>query len=258
MKLFNNSVTRALWCIVRKVILRKMTFHIVFPLMTFVVGVICSRTVLNGIIQTGTSWAHSANGAFESVGIAYRIDLPDYSPPRATQIEEKSEVDFELMDASLLPDRDSLPTEDSSPYVLTDDMMSKAGDKRIQDMITGILPAVWKTESSGEMFAIGDTGLEHVAYGPLQVRQPVCDDLERLFGVVIDPADCNGDWNLSEYAYRLYVGYWGSQYEKQSGKTATPAILARIWNGGPTGHSKTATVKYVEKLKGFQADLTSN
>jgi hypothetical protein len=259
MKLFNNSVTRALWCITRTVILRKMTFHIMFPLVTFVAGVICSRTVLNSVVQTGMSWAHSANGTFESVGITYRIDLPDNSPPRATPIEEQGQGEkLELMDASLLPELESLPFSGGTAYVITEDMKSSAGGTRIQDMITGILPAVWQTESSGELFAIGDNGLEHKAYGPLQVRQPVCDDLERLFGVSIDPKDCDGNWNLSEYAYRLYVGYWGSQYEKQSGKKVTPEVLARIWNGGPTGHAKTATVKYAEKFKGFQADLTSN
>lgn len=129
----------------------------------------------------------------------------------------------------LLPSLTDYPKLEGLPSI-EGDVLELAGGHRMQQLITGILPAIEQVESSGRQELIGDNGL---AYGPLQVRHEPCEDLRERFGIEVNPADCNGNYALSEYVVRLYLGYWGIQHELRTGKVATAKDLCRTWNGGP-------------------------
>lgn len=130
----------------------------------------------------------------------------------------------------LLPSLRDYPKPADNLPPIEGDILELAGGHRMQQLITSILPAIEQVESSGRQELIGDNGL---AYGPLQVRHEPCEDLRDRFGIEVNPADCNGNYALSEYVVRLYLGYWGIQHELRTGKVATAKDLCRTWNGGP-------------------------
>ena len=53
----------------------------------------------------------------------------------------------------------------------------------------------------------------------------------------------------SKEMFYIYVGHYARYYTKTYGKLATDEIKARIWNGGPTGWNKMATISYWKKVK---------
>jgi len=103
-----------------------------------------------------------------------------------------------------------------------------------------ILNAIQKVETGGcenPSEAVGDGGR---AIGPLQIHRAYWQD-----AVEFDPSiggkyeDCK---DLA-YARRIVVAYWTRYAPNWSSET-----LARVHNGGPKGHRKTATVKYWGKV----------
>lgn len=101
-------------------------------------------------------------------------------------------------------------------------------------------------ESSGNARAVGDKHLKNKAYGPLQVRQLVCDDINKRFGTAYKAEQCLGNLPLSITIFKKYVTMWGT--EKRLGREPTDDDYARIWNGGPNGWKWNATQKYIAKV----------
>lgn len=96
-------------------------------------------------------------------------------------------------------------------------------------------------ESSGRTGPIlGDGG---AALGPLQIHRACWQDAN-LPGKYEDCADL-------EYSKRVFRAYM-SRYatSRRIGRAVTDEDRARIWNGGPNGYKKSATVKYWNKVKG--------
>jgi hypothetical protein len=85
--------------------------------------------------------------------------------------------------------------------------------------------------------AIGDAGL---AIGALQIHRAVVVDANRIAGTSYTHAQMT-----NRVAARRVCEIYLSRYA--AGKTNEEA--ARIWNGGPTGHKKSATVSYWNKVK---------
>jgi hypothetical protein len=129
----------------------------------------------------------------------------------------------------LLPLSGRYPQIDGQPRI-DGDILELAGGHRMQELISGILASIEQVESSGCLTLVGDNGK---AFGPLQVRREPCEDLAQFFGITVDPKACNGNYELSEYVVRLYLGYWGVQHEMRTGQAATAEVLCRTWNGGP-------------------------
>ena len=97
-------------------------------------------------------------------------------------------------------------------------------------------------ESGGNDWAVGDHHLRQKAYGPLQIRQPVCDDINRHYGTHYRAEQCRGNRALS---IRLAQAYWGIYAtKKRLGRAPTALDRAGIWNGGPNGHRRVSTSKY--------------
>lgn len=109
-----------------------------------------------------------------------------------------------------------------------------------------LLLALATVESNNEPEAINR---EERAYGILQIRQPVLDDVNKkhglqLFGFTL--SDCLNP-RTSQFVFKLYINMWAT--ESRLGRIPTDEDIARIWNGGPNGHKKASTIPYWLKVK---------
>lgn len=108
-----------------------------------------------------------------------------------------------------------------------------------------LINALIQVESSGKADAIGDGGN---AVGILQIWPAVIEDVNRVYKVKYTLSERKNPV-LSKQICRLYLKHYGKYYTKKTGKTPTNQVLARIWNGGPAGYKKEATVEYWNKVK---------
>lgn len=109
-------------------------------------------------------------------------------------------------------------------------------------IIKGLIPV----ESNGNDNAIGDLHLSQKAYGPLQIREPVCIDVNRKYGTNYKATDMLGNRPLSIDVCKKYLGIYAT--EKAIGRPVTDQDRARIWNGGPTGWKRSTTLAYWKKV----------
>ena len=105
-----------------------------------------------------------------------------------------------------------------------------------------LLDVLWDVESSKKTGAvIGDNGKAH---GPYQIHQPYWQDsgIGGTFPTVVYDKG-NAERCINGYMTRYAKEAWTSEasfnYEK----------VARIHNGGPSGHTKEATLPYWGKVK---------
>jgi len=106
-------------------------------------------------------------------------------------------------------------------------------------MITEILiAAIILVESGGNNLAVGDEGK---AIGCLQIHKEVIDDVNRVYRTNYVWPDSAFDRLFSVAICRLYLKHYAPAH-------ATSKQLARIWNGGPKGYKKSATLKYWNKV----------
>jgi len=110
-----------------------------------------------------------------------------------------------------------------------------------------LIDALIQVESNGNLFAVGDLNLKDKAYGCLQIRQPVCIDVNRAFGTKHNAIDMLGNKELSVWIFTKYMELYAT--EKNIGGPVTDEHRARIWNGGPSGFKRASTLGYWEKVK---------
>jgi hypothetical protein len=110
-------------------------------------------------------------------------------------------------------------------------------DERDQVNLGPLIAALITVESNGRDNAIGDAGL---AIGALQIHRAVVVDANRIAGTSYTHQQMT-----NRVAARRVCEIYLSRYA--AGKTNEEA--ARIWNGGPTGHRKPATISYWNKVK---------
>ena len=106
-----------------------------------------------------------------------------------------------------------------------------------------LLGAICEVESNGDCSKIGKVG----ELGCYQIRECFWTDaLEHdpsIGGEYEDVID-------REYAEKCIHAYWDRYAtEKRLGRPVTDEDRARMHNGGPNGHKKTATIKYWNKIK---------
>lgn len=110
-----------------------------------------------------------------------------------------------------------------------------------------LVEALIAVESAGNDYALGDTNLPDHAYGCLQIRQPLCDDIYRRYGLQYSAESCQGNRQLSLKIFGLYMDMYAT--EGRLGHVPTDEDKARIWNGGPSGWRRKSTVPYWNKVK---------
>ena len=103
--------------------------------------------------------------------------------------------------------------------------------------ISNLISALIIVESSGNDLAVGDGGK---AIGPLQIHRGVVLDVNRITG---------SNYRHSEMTNRAQARAVCEAYLKHYGKGASTEQLARRWNGGPRGDTKTATEAYWRKVQ---------
>lgn len=97
---------------------------------------------------------------------------------------------------------------------------------------SALISALIAVESGGQDMAIGDGNR---ARGPLQIHKAVVEDVNRFAGTSYSWQGMTNRVAARQVCY-LYL----QRYAKGSSNEEA----ARIWNGGPTGPSKTATKAY--------------
>lgn len=107
-----------------------------------------------------------------------------------------------------------------------------------------LLSSIITVESNGKVDAVGDGGK---AIGILQIHACVIVDVNRVHGTSYSLDDRKNPDKSLDIAY-LYLSHWGKSYHRKTGKAPTTETLSRIWNGGPNGWKKEATVKYWNKV----------
>jgi len=103
--------------------------------------------------------------------------------------------------------------------------------------ISNLISALIIVESSGNDLAIGDGGK---AIGPLQIHKAVIVDVNRITG---------SNYRHQDMTNRAQARAVCEAYLRHYGKGATTEQLARRWNGGPKGDTKTSTEAYWAKVK---------
>lgn len=105
------------------------------------------------------------------------------------------------------------------------------------------IEALIMVESGGCSYAIGDGGN---AVGCLQISKSVVDDVNQVSSVKYSYMD---RYNVakSKEMCRIYLNRYATR--KRLGHDPTYEDMARIWNGGPNGYKKPATIKYWNKVK---------
>lgn len=104
-----------------------------------------------------------------------------------------------------------------------------------------LVDAIHQVETSGRLGPIrGDGGK---ALGPLQIHEVCWIDANMPDGTYADCADLS-------YAKRVFARYMARYAtERRLGRPVTDEDRARIWNGGPNGYKKKATLKYWDKVR---------
>ena len=90
------------------------------------------------------------------------------------------------------------------------------------------------------------------ALGPLQIHAKVIQDVNRVYGRHFTHADALQTTKAARIC-RLYLEHFGG--EAKLGRQPTPADLARIWNGGPNGWRKPATIAYAQRVQNVYRNL---
>lgn len=119
-----------------------------------------------------------------------------------------------------------------------------APEAKVDDRLIGVLI---KVESGGNDRAHGDRHLRQPAYGPLQIRQPVCDDVNRYYGTRYRASALRGNRRLSILICRRYLALHATR--QALGRSPTAEDYARIWNGGPEGWKRRSTLGYWQKVR---------
>jgi hypothetical protein len=104
--------------------------------------------------------------------------------------------------------------------------------------VDNLLDAMYTVESNRGKNLVGDGGK---AIGPYQIwREYWQDAVEHDKSIGGEYKDCMD----KAYAEKIIRAYW----KRYAPKGATIEQLARIHNGGPKGHTRSATVKYWHKI----------
>ena len=103
--------------------------------------------------------------------------------------------------------------------------------------ISNLISALIIVESSGNDQSIGDQGR---AIGCLQIHKAVVLDVNKFTG---------SHYRHQDMTNRVAARAVCQAYLEHYGRGKSLEEQARIWNGGPTGHKKAATVSYWRRVQ---------
>ncbi len=90
------------------------------------------------------------------------------------------------------------------------------------------------------------------AAGIVQIRPTCLKDINRIarlegLDLRFTSAD-RYDVRQSRRMWKLYLKHYGELYRRTTGRDPTDQVYARIWNGGPRGYRKGATLRYWRRV----------
>ena len=103
-----------------------------------------------------------------------------------------------------------------------------------------LFAAIVQVESGGDLEAYN--GAEQ-ACGPAQIRPIMVDDVNRITGKHTYMKNDRFDLEKSYEMFLIFSNHYNPGADAET--------LARCWNGGPRGDTKTATLVYWEKVKAY-------
>lgn len=106
------------------------------------------------------------------------------------------------------------------------------------DPYAALLPAIEQVESDGDPNAVGDNGQ---AVGILQMHPVMVEDCNRIVGEEAWTLEDRKDPDKSRTMFRVY----SNRYSRK----ASLEVVARRWNGGPSGDKKKATERYWREVQ---------
>lgn len=127
-------------------------------------------------------------------------------------------------------------------FVIMSLMPANAKDIKVSNEL---INAIMIVESGKNAAAIGDGGK---AIGSAQIHKVCVDDVNRILQKKVYSYEDRYSPTKSREMMRVYLSYYGARYERLTGQKATPEVLAKIWNGGPNGWKKSATIAYASKV----------
>ena len=107
-----------------------------------------------------------------------------------------------------------------------------------------LIAAIITVESGGDCGAVGDNG---ASVGPMQIQMCVVKDVNEYLRAPVFGSDDRRDLEASKYMFGVYMNRYATK--KRLGREPTAEDVSRIWNGGPNGYKKEATVKYWNKVE---------
>lgn len=107
-----------------------------------------------------------------------------------------------------------------------------------------LILALISVESGGDPAAIGDGGR---AVGVLQIHACVIADVNRVYKMDLSWPEDAQDPVIAQLICRNYLSIYAK--EERLGREPTMEDMARIWNGGPNGYKKPATLPYWQKVQ---------
>jgi hypothetical protein len=108
---------------------------------------------------------------------------------------------------------------------------------------SALIDALIIVESGGRADAVGDNGK---AFGILQIWSVVVQDVNKVFGTNFRHQDAFNPTKAKQIC-RRYLSIYA--IKSRIGDMDPYEASARIWNGGPNGHRKNATLGYWAKVK---------
>jgi hypothetical protein len=109
--------------------------------------------------------------------------------------------------------------------------------------MTDVLAAIRIVESNDDPDAVGDGG---DSIGCYQIQKCYWLDAKEFSDLGGTYLDCYNR-GYADRTVRFYMARYAT--ERRLGREVTQEDIARIHNGGPNGHKKSATLKYWNKVK---------
>lgn len=125
-------------------------------------------------------------------------------------------------------------------------MTTMGKERKVVEVSEALILAIAKVESNNNSFAIGDNGK---AVGKFQIWIDVVKDINRIDGQISFTYKDRFCPIKSRAILVRYLWYYGTRYQKITGKVPDDEVLARIWNGGPNGYKRSTTLPYWNKVK---------
>jgi len=96
------------------------------------------------------------------------------------------------------------------------------------------------------------------AIGQYQIRPIFVQDVNRIAGTSYRHKDAR-DERLAQAMIFTYLRHYGKAYERNTGKKATPTVLAMIFNRGPQGYRATGPIalRYARNAEKYFFQLSS-